>query len=62
MVLADVEPKTKAELYAELGITIRYDPTTRIVTASSQPESACTTVGVGGPISTVSDWRLELWV
>ena len=30
---AGADPKLKAKLYAELGITVRYDPSTRIVAA-----------------------------
>ena len=37
---AGADPKLKAKLYAELGITVRYDPSTRIVAAQSRPEIA----------------------
>ena len=49
-VLADADPKLKAQLYEELGITVRYDPSTRIVVAQSRPEIACANVSVGGGI------------
>ncbi len=47
-VLAATDPKLKAKLYEELGITVRYDPSTRIVAAQSCPQIACATVSVGG--------------
>ena len=46
--LADADPKLKAKLYEELGITGRYNPSTRIVAAQSRPQIACATVRVGG--------------
>ena len=47
-VLADSDPKLKTQLYDELGITVRYDPSTRIVVVQSSPQIACATVSVGG--------------
>jgi site-specific DNA recombinase len=47
-VLATADPKLKAEAYAELGISVTFDPVTRIVAAESRPEGACTTECVGG--------------
>jgi hypothetical protein len=47
-VLATADPKLKAEVYEELGITVKYDPTRRLVSVESRPPSACTTVSVGG--------------
>jgi len=58
-VLADADPKLKAKLYDELGITVRYDPSTRIVAAQSLPQIACATVSVGGPDYANSDWRIR---
>jgi len=43
-VLAGGDPKMKAKLYEELGIKVRYDPSTRIVAAQSCPQIACATV------------------
>ena len=53
-VLAGADPKLKAKLYDELGITVRYDRSTRIVAAQSRPQVACATVSVGGPIDPLS--------
>jgi hypothetical protein len=60
-VLADAEPKLRAQLYEERGITVRYDPTTRMVAAESRPEVACATVSVGGPDTSKPDWRIRPW-
>ena len=38
LVLATAHPKLKAEAYAELGISVTFDPVTRIVSAESRPE------------------------
>lgn len=43
--LADATPSDKADLYRELGVSLRYDPG-GIVTVHAQPRGA--TVGVGG--------------
>jgi hypothetical protein len=48
-VLATADSKLKAEVYAELGVTVKYDPLNRIITAESRPEGACRTERVGGP-------------
>jgi hypothetical protein len=48
-VLADADPKLKAEAYAELGISVTFDPVTRIVSAESRLEAACSPKSVGGP-------------
>ena len=53
-VLADADPKLKTQLYDELGITVRYDPSTRIVAAQAGQQIACATVSVGGPITPLS--------
>ena len=45
-VLATADPKLKAEVYAELGVSIRYEPERRLVIAEARP--ACTKRGVGG--------------
>lgn len=44
-VLATANPKDKADLYAELGVQIRYSPFDRVITATAGP---CTKVRVGG--------------
>ena len=46
--LADADTKLKAKLYEELGITVRYNPSTRIVSAQSRPQIAWATVRVRG--------------
>jgi len=48
-VLATADPKLKAEVYAELGISVTFDPVTRMVAAESRPEGACRAHRVGGP-------------
>ncbi len=45
-VLADADPKAKADLYAEMGLSITYEPGSRIVIAEARP--ACATGCVGG--------------
>jgi hypothetical protein len=47
-VLADADPKLKAEAYAELGISVTFDPVTRMISAESRPAGACRTERVGG--------------
>ena len=47
-VLATADPKLKAEVYAELGISVTFDPVTRVVAAESRPEGACRADRVGG--------------
>ena len=48
-VLATADPKLKAEAYAELGISVTFDPVTKMISAESRPAGACTTERVGGP-------------
>jgi len=45
-VLAEADPDLKADLYAALGVQVRYDPFERVVAATAGP---CTKVHVGGP-------------
>lgn len=45
--LAAADPTDKADLYRELGVTLRYDPS-GTVTVQAQPRGV--TVRVGGPI------------
>jgi hypothetical protein len=45
-VLADADPKLKAEVYAELGVNTTYDPERRLVSVTAGP-SPCTTERVG---------------
>ncbi len=47
-VLAEADPKLKAEVYAELGVSVEYDPALHLVTATASPDGACTTDRVGG--------------
>lgn len=58
-VLADADPKLKAKVYSELGVRITYEPGNRLVVAEAR--LACTTGGVGGPSSALSDWRVQPW-
>jgi hypothetical protein len=51
--LAEADPKLKAQLDDELGVTVTYDPTERIVTVESRP-AAWATVCVGGGLVTLS--------
>ncbi len=44
-VLALADPKLKAEVYAELGVRVSYDPHRRVIGVSVGP---CTTGRVGG--------------
>jgi site-specific DNA recombinase len=44
-VLTDADPDLKADLYAELGVQVRYDPFEQVITATAGP---CTKVRVGG--------------
>jgi site-specific DNA recombinase len=44
--LRTADPKLKADVYAEMGVSIRYEPERRIVLAQAQP--TCTNRGVGG--------------
>ena len=46
-VLADADPKLKAQVYAELGITITFEPGSRIVVAEARPASTTERVGEG---------------
>ena len=47
-VLEEADPKLKAEVYADLGVSVRYDPVLRIVHVEAQPKDACSTGCVGG--------------
>jgi hypothetical protein len=46
---ATADSKLKSEAYAELGISVTFDPVTRIISAESRPEGACRAERVGGP-------------
>ena len=37
-----------AEVYTELGISVRYDPVLRVVHVEAQPKDSCSTARVGG--------------
>ena len=54
--LKQANPEDRAALYAEFGLTLRYDPTKHQVKATA--EFSRVGRGVGGPTSPVSDWRL----
>ena len=47
-VLEEADPELKAEVYTELGISVRYDPVLRIVHVEAQPKDSCSTARVGG--------------
>lgn len=53
-VLATADPKLKAEVYAELGVSVAYDHERRLVTVKARPESACAKRRVGEAYSTIS--------
>jgi hypothetical protein len=38
----------EAEVYAELPVSVRYDPVLRIVRVQAQPKASCSTARVGG--------------
>jgi hypothetical protein len=44
-VLATADPQDRAEVYAELGVSVTYDPLRRLVAVEARP---CTTERVGG--------------
>ena len=60
-VLATADPKLKAEVYEELGISVVYDPTRRVARIESRPENPWASVCVGGGTYTNPDWRLSPW-
>jgi len=47
-VLSEADPADKAAVYAELGITVTYDPIQRLISAEARPFEPCTTERVGG--------------
>jgi site-specific DNA recombinase len=54
--LGRADPKIKAQVYAELGISVTYDPHRRVAKVKARP---CSTERVGGPTSPNPEWRLE---
>ena len=46
--LADADPKLKAQVYEDLGITVTYDPTRHVARIESRPANPWATVSVGG--------------
>lgn len=46
--LADADPKLRAEVYEELGISVTYDPNRRVARIESRPANPWATVSVGG--------------
>ena len=46
--LRNADPADKAEVYAELGIRVRYEPGERVIVAQAQPTLACSHRRVGG--------------
>jgi hypothetical protein len=56
--LRAADPRLKAEVYAELGVRVTYDPHSRIVSVSAGP---CTKARVGGPDYAKPDWRIQPW-
>ena len=49
--LSDADPKLKAQVYEELGISVTYDPVRHVARLESRPESPWATVSVGGGVS-----------
>ncbi|WP_229688234.1 recombinase family protein [Micromonospora yangpuensis] len=50
-VLRDADPKDKARIYRELGLTLTYRPTTRIVSAQATPSGSCTSLCPRGDLN-----------
>jgi DNA invertase Pin-like site-specific DNA recombinase len=46
--LAEADPKLKAQVYEDLGITVTYDPTRHVARIESRPATPWATVSVGG--------------
>jgi hypothetical protein len=57
--LHTADPDKKAEVYAELGISIRYEPDERVIVAQTRPALACSRERVGGgiPAMTTPCWE-----
>lgn len=53
-------PEQQATLYGSMGLCLTYHPDAGRLEIECRP--ACTQVRVGGPSSTVSDWRVRWWV
>jgi site-specific DNA recombinase len=47
-VLATADPKLKAEVYEELGVSVTYDPTRNVAKLESRPATPWARVRVGG--------------
>ena len=59
--LALADPDVKAAAYAELGISITYHADGRALLESRPQIDHVAGVGVGGPASEKSDWRVRPW-
>ncbi len=46
--LAEADPKLKAQVYEELGITVTYHPSRHVARIESRPATPWATVRVGG--------------
>jgi site-specific DNA recombinase len=53
-VLATADPKLKAEVYCELGISVTYDHDRRVMRLESRPETPWARVRVGGAFDPAS--------
>jgi len=62
-VLRDADPTLKAEVYAELGVDVEYDPMRRTVLVSAGPTRVQQDVSENRPARsrTKGHWRLESW-
>ena len=60
-VLATADPKLKAEVYVELGVSVAYDHERRVITVETRPKGACANGRVGERTSSISDCRLKPW-
>ncbi len=58
-VLATADPKLKAEVYDELGISVTYDHDRRVIRLESRPETPWARVSVGGPDYAKPEWRIR---
>lgn len=60
-ILAGADPKTKAELYASLGISLCCQHDRRVVTVEAQHPGHVHKERVGGRTFENDDWRVATW-
>jgi site-specific DNA recombinase len=59
--LATADPKLKAEVYGELGISVTHDHDRRVIRLESRPQTPWARVSVGGLNYAKPDWRIKTW-